>query len=62
MFSRGQLIFAGFFVVAFVILMIWSYRKDINLHKIHYKNGAFKVGVACVLTIFIFIVLRIIIH
>lgn len=62
MFSRGQLIFAGFFIVAFVAMMIWSYRKDINLHKIHYKNGGFKVGIACVITIFVFIVLRIIIH
>ncbi|WP_139958534.1 hypothetical protein [Flavicella sediminum] len=62
MFSRGQLIFAGFFIVAFVALMVWSYRKDIKRHKIHYKNGGFKVGVVCILVIFIFIVLRIIIH
>lgn len=62
MFSRGQLVFAGFFVIAFVALMIWSYRKDIKRHKLHYKNVGFKVGVACILVIFIFIVLRILIH
>jgi glycerol uptake facilitator-like aquaporin len=62
MFSSGQLIFAGCFVLAFVALMIWSYAKDKKRHQIHYKSTAFKVGFACVLTIFIFIVLRIIIH
>lgn len=62
MFSKGQLIFAGFFVVAFVALMIWSYRKDLKLHEIHYKNSAFKVGIAFVITVFVFIILRIIIH
>lgn len=62
MFSNGQLIFAGCFVVAFVGLMIWSYAKDKKSHQIHYKSGAFKVGIACIVTIFVFIVLRIIIH
>lgn len=62
MFSSGQLTFAGFFVVAFIGLMIWSYRKDIKRHKLHYQNVGYKVGVACVLVIFIFIVLRILIH
>ena len=39
MFSTGQLIFAALFFVAFVIVMVWSYRKDINLHKKHYKGA-----------------------
>ncbi|APU69049.1 MAG: hypothetical protein VX712_02825 [Bacteroidota bacterium] len=39
MFSTGQLIFAGFFVVAFVIVMIFSYRKDKRLHKKYYKGS-----------------------
>ena len=38
MFSSGQKLFALFFVVAFVAIMIWSYRKDIYLHKIYYKK------------------------
>ncbi len=41
MFSQGQLIFAGFFVVAFIILMIFSYRKDIKLHRKYYKGSLF---------------------
>ena len=39
MFSTGQLIFAGCFVVAFIILMVFSYRKDINLHRKYYKGS-----------------------
>jgi len=39
MFSTGQLIFAAFFVVAFIIVMIISYRKDLKLHKKYYKGS-----------------------
>ncbi len=41
MFSTGQLVFAGIFVVAFIILMIFSYRKDIRLHRKYYKGTIF---------------------
>ncbi|AEW86177.1 hypothetical protein B0A78_00270 [Flavobacterium columnare NBRC 100251 = ATCC 23463] len=39
MFSQGQIIFAISFFICFVILMIFSYRKDIKLHKLHYKGS-----------------------
>lgn len=38
MFSTGQLIFAGIFLVVFIIIMIFSYRKDLKLHKKYYKG------------------------
>ncbi len=38
MFSSGQKLFALFFILVFVAVMIWSYRKDIYLHKIYYKK------------------------
>lgn len=38
MFSSGQKLFALFFVVTFATVMVWTYRKDMKLHKIHYKN------------------------
>jgi len=41
MFSTGQLIFAGCFVVAFIILMIFSYRKDLKLHRKYYKGSIY---------------------
>ena len=45
MFSKGQLIFAAFFVTAFVTLMIFSYKKDFENHKIHYR-GSVKILIA----------------
>ncbi|MCV9926202.1 hypothetical protein OIU83_00945 [Flavobacterium sp. LS1R49] len=42
MFSQGQLIFALCFFIAFVIAMIFAYRKDVKLHKVFYK-GNYKV-------------------
>lgn len=50
MFSRGQLIFAGFFVVVFIIAMIYAYRKDITLHRRFYK-GNYKVLIGFLLFI-----------
>lgn len=44
MFSKGQLIFAAFFVVAFILLMILSYQKDAKNHQLFYKGTAKKVG------------------
>ncbi|MCM8569144.1 hypothetical protein NE848_07130 [Gramella jeungdoensis] len=41
MFSTGQLIFAGLFLIAFIIVMIFSYRKDTRLHKKYYKGSIY---------------------
>jgi cytochrome bd-type quinol oxidase subunit 1 len=38
MFSTGQLIFAGLFFIAFVIVIIISYQKDKKLHLKNYKG------------------------
>lgn len=56
MFSTGQLLFAGCFFIAFVIAMIYAYRKDLALHKIYYK-GNYKI----LLGFFLFIVILFII-
>ncbi|WP_372745494.1 hypothetical protein [Lutibacter sp.] len=61
MFSKGQLIFAGLFVIAFTIAMIWSYRKDIKIHKKHYKNS-FIVIIAMFLIIAIFTLITFSLH
>jgi amino acid transporter len=39
MFSKGQLVFAVVFFVSFIIVMIYSYRKDFKLHKEYYKGS-----------------------
>lgn len=41
MFSTGQLIFAAIFLVSFIILMIFSYRKDKILHRKYYKGSIY---------------------
>jgi uncharacterized membrane protein len=61
MFSKGQLIFAVFFIIAFTIAMIWSYRKDIKIHKKHYKN-TFLVIIAIFLIIAIFTLITFSLH
>ena len=39
MFSQGQIIFGVIFFIAFVIVTIFMYRKDINIHKQYYKDS-----------------------
>ena len=53
MFTRGQLIFAIFFAVAFIITMIYAYRKDKKLHNKYYRGSVW------VLIVFISFILMI---
>jgi hypothetical protein len=39
MFTKGQIGFAIFFIIVFVIAMIYVYRKDLALHKKYYKGS-----------------------
>jgi len=39
MFSSGQIIFAIFFIVVFIAIMIYAYRKDLSLHRKYYKGS-----------------------
>ena len=57
MFSQGQLLFAVFFVIAFVALMVFSYRKDYKNHKIHYR-GTIKILITFILTIGILFLIK----
>lgn len=38
MFTPGQMQFAIFFIIAFTIILVVMYRKDLKLHRIYYKN------------------------
>lgn len=58
MFSQGQLVFAGCFFVAFVIAMIYAYRKDAELHKTFYK-GNYKILIGFILFIVILFLIKI---
>lgn len=58
MFSTGQMYFAVFFIITFGAAMVWSYRKDIPLHQIHYKNTALKVILGGILVTAAFVLIR----
>ncbi len=38
MFSKGQMVFGVLFAIAFILVLIKMYKKDLNLHKTHYKG------------------------
>nr|WP_242527941.1 hypothetical protein [Muricauda sp. CAU 1633] len=38
MFSTGQLIFAALFLIVFIAIISFSYKKDKKLHKKNYKG------------------------
>lgn len=39
MFTTGQLVFAILFFILFVVILIFSYRKDKKLHSKYYKGS-----------------------
>lgn len=39
MFSIGQLVFAILFFIAFILVMVYSYRGDKKLHKKQYRGS-----------------------
>jgi hypothetical protein len=55
--TTGHWIFAGIFMFLFVGYLIWSYRKDLKLHKIHY-NGSFYVLAGIIVVLFLFYVFK----
>ncbi|QTD36880.1 hypothetical protein JL193_12180 [Polaribacter batillariae] len=57
-FTSGRIIFMIFFILAFVALMIYSYRKDIKNHERYYKNAGKKVLIYGSLIIAIFVAIR----
>ncbi len=58
MFSTGQLIFAALFFVAFVAIMIFSYKKDTNTHQYFYK-GSYKVLIGFLLFIVVLFIIKV---
>ena len=55
MFSQGQMIFAGLFLLAFIAAAIFVYRKDKALHRQYYK-GSYRVLIVFLLFIaFLFV-------
>ena len=45
MFSTGQLVFAVAFIIVFVTVLFFVYRKDVVVHKKYYK-GTYRILIA----------------
>lgn len=41
MFSSGQWLFMAVFMVIFIVVITLSYRKDVKLHRKHYKGSRY---------------------
>nr|WP_298497159.1 hypothetical protein [uncultured Algibacter sp.] len=39
MFSKGQIIFGIIFFIVFAVIIAYTYRKDLNIHKRFYKGS-----------------------
>lgn len=51
MFTTGRIVFTVLFIVGFVGIMIWSYRKDLKINRKHFP-GAYRILIG-ILLIFI---------
>lgn len=58
-FTTGRIVFMIFFIISFLILMVYSYRKDFENHERYYKGAGKKVIIYGGLLIAIFIAIRI---
>lgn len=57
-FTTGRIVFMVFFIIAFISLMIYSYRKDIKNHQRYYKNAGKKVLIYGGFIIILFMAIR----
>jgi hypothetical protein len=39
MFSSGRIWFAVLFVLVFVTGLVWAYRRDLAVHRTHYRKA-----------------------
>lgn len=56
MFSTGQWIFAGLFLIVFTFIIIKSYKKDRKLHQRNYKGVVWVGTVFVVFVILLFLI------
>lgn len=57
-FTSGRIIFMILFVLVFIALLIYSYRKDLKNHERYYKGAGKKVLIYGTLIIAIFVAFR----
>ena len=57
-FTTGRIVFMIFFIISFIALMIYSYRKDIKNHERYYTGTGKKVLIYGGVIIAVFIAVR----
>ena len=57
-FTPGRIVFMIFFIIAFIALMIYSYRKDSDNHNRYYKNAGKNVLIYGGLILIVFVIVR----
>lgn len=57
MFTTGRIVFTILFIVGFVGIMIWSYRKDLPINRKHF-SGSYRIliGIILIFTALFFLV------
>lgn len=58
MFTPGRIIFAISFVIVFIVVMVFAYKKDKKSHTVHYKNASKKVALYGFIVILLFVLFR----
>jgi cytochrome bd-type quinol oxidase subunit 1 len=54
----GHWIFAGISITAFLVFLVWSYRKDLPVHKRSYKGSSIFLLVLLMIFFLLFIFKR----
>lgn len=56
MFTTGQFIFAALFIVAFIAVMIFVYKKDKKTHEKNYKGVGWVLFFFVIFIFFLFVI------
>lgn len=51
-FTKGQLMFAALFALAFVVAMVWAYRKDMTTYMSKYYRNTYMILAGIIILIF----------
>ncbi len=57
--TTGHWIFAGVFMILFIGYLVWSYRKDMKVHKTHYGGVLYFLGALLMIVFLIYVFKRV---
>ena len=55
--TPGHWIFAALFTVVFLVGLVWSYRKDGEVHRLHF-GGSFRILLGIVVLLFVIFIFK----